>query len=313
MNTHHLQQLILKWFDEHGRKNLPWQKNINHYRVWVSEIMLQQTQVATVIPYFERFMQALPTINMLANADIDQVLQLWAGLGYYSRARNLHRTAQMIVNEHQGSFPQTLETLTNLPGIGRSTAGAILAIVNQIPLPILDGNVKRVLCRLYDIQAWPGERQTEKNLWQLATRLTPAERADHYTQAVMDLGATLCTRTKPHCLLCPLREYCQANRAGTISHCPGKKPKRAYPTKERFMIVIKTANSIFLEKRPAQGIWGGLWALPLVETCAEVSQFTDKLKITPTSKLMRSHKFTHFQLNYTPIVFELTLHRLKII
>jgi len=201
-----IHRAVLKWFDQFGRKNLPWQQNKTPYRVWVSEIMLQQTQVTTVIPYYERFMSIFPTLKSLAEAKEDAVLHLWTGLGYYSRARNLHRTAKLIQENFHGIFPDTLDALQELPGIGRSTAAAILSIAFQKPATILDGNVKRVLSRLFAITEWPGEKETLEKLWKIAEKLTPNERVDDYTQAMMDIGATICIRGKPHCENCPLQK-----------------------------------------------------------------------------------------------------------
>ena len=226
---------VLHWFDAHGRKHLPWQQQISAYRVWVSEIMLQQTQVTTVIGYFERFMQRFPDVVTLANAPQDDVLHLWTGLGYYARARNLHKAAQQIATDHGGEFPQTLEQVMALPGIGRSTAGAILSIACGKSHPILDGNVKRVLARYYAIEGWPGKRAVEDTLWQHATENTPATRTNHYTQAMMDLGAMICTRSKPACDKCPLQSDCIAYAQGKQNEYPGKKPKKTLPVKSTVM------------------------------------------------------------------------------
>ena len=205
---------LLTWHTQHGRKNLPWQRSSDPYPVWLSEIMLQQTQVTTVIDYFERFSKQFPTIQSLANAPVDDVLALWSGLGYYARARNLHKAAQIIVTEHNGKFPENIDDVIALPGIGKSTAGAILAFSKQQRHPILDGNVKRVLCRYYAIAGHPGKREIESQLWDLADKNTPAKKVNQYTQAIMDLGATLCTRTKPQCPDCPLIDTCAAKKTG---------------------------------------------------------------------------------------------------
>ena len=229
MTPQQFQSAVLSWYDRHGRKILPWQQDINHYRVWVSEIMLQQTQVITVIPYFQKFMQRFPSVQTLATAHVDEVMQHWSGLGYYARARNLHKAACLIVNEYAGQFPTTHEAVQSLPGIGRSTAAAILAIVDHQPLAILDGNVKRVLGRYRAETAWPGEKSVADRLWQAAEQLTPRNRVHHYTQAMMDIGATLCTRTKPHCLLCPIQAGCQAFKQGVPENYPGKNPNVITP------------------------------------------------------------------------------------
>ena len=227
-------EAVLNWFHVYGRKNLPWQQDPNPYRVWISEIMLQQTQVSTVIPYFEKFMQRFPDIEELALADIDQVLHYWTGLGYYARARNLHKTARLIHTQFKGIFPTSIEALTELPGIGRSTAGAIIALASNSRATILDGNVKRVLCRYNCIEGWAQQRQTLNELWSLAERLTPATDCRAYTQAMMDLGATLCTRSKPQCSVCPLQDSCQAYLSNRTTEFPKKKkPKNSYRRNRR--------------------------------------------------------------------------------
>ena len=220
---------VLGWFDRHGRHDLPWQRDKTHYRVWVSEVMLQQTQVASVIGYFERFMQRFPTLAALAEAPLDDVLAHWAGLGYYARARNLHKAARIVVDAHAGAFPRDFAAVHDLPGIGRSTAGAILALVDGARQPILDGNVKRVLARHDAIAGWPGRSATLKALWAAAERYTPTRRISDYTQAMMDLGATVCTRSSPACERCPLAATCSALRDDRIDELPGRKPKRAKP------------------------------------------------------------------------------------
>ena len=249
---------LLAWFDQYGRKHLPWQKNRSAYRVWVSEVMLQQTQANTAITYFESFMKRFPAVADLANASQDEVLRLWAGLGYYARGRNLHKSAQVIVNHYQGSFPNTIAALTKLPGIGRSTAGAIVSLAYNQPAAILDGNAKRVLARMYAIDGWPGKAQVNKQLWALAESHTPKKRCADYTQAMMDLGATLCTRSQPGCSQCPARTQCLAFKQGNPKDYPGKKPKKRLPSKHtQFLMVINHRGEILLEKRPAVGIWGG--------------------------------------------------------
>ena len=296
---------LLAWHDEHGRTDLPWQQAINPYRVWISEIMLQQTQVGTVIPYFERFMQRFPDITSLAAANIDDVLHHWTGLGYYARARNLHKAANVIMTKHNGTFPDSPDEVMALPGIGRSTAGAILSIAMQTRHPILDGNVKRVLCRYHAVEGWPGKREVETTLWQLAEQHTPADRVAQYTQAIMDLGATLCTRSKPRCADCPFCADCQAHATDRVLNYPERKPKKSIPTRRTTMLLIENAdNEILLQQRPSSGIWGGLWSLPecdndnISEWCEDHLQCAVKIiKHWPELK----HTFSHFHLLISPI------------
>lgn len=301
------QKNILAWFNQHGRKDLPWQKDVTPYRVWLSEIMLQQTQVTTVIPYFNAFTEKFPTIDSLAHASLDEVLQYWSGLGYYARARNLHKTAQLIVK--QGHFPDTLNGLTELPGIGLSTAGAILSIAFNKSHPILDGNVKRVLSRYNAIEGWPGNSQVNKQLWAISARLTPVKRAADYTQAMMDLGATLCTRSKPACTVCPLTTRCQARITNNVAAFPAPRPSRILPVKQRiFLRIINTANQILLEKRPPIGIWGGLWSLPEFDTIEAAHDWclTRNLRIVTRQTLAtRRHTFSHYHLDYTPVLIKI--------
>lgn len=309
MNSEIINKNILSWFDSCGRKNLPWQQNKNAYRVWVSEIMLQQTQVTTVIPYFLRFMERFPDISLLANSSVDEVLHLWSGLGYYSRARNLHQTARIIHEKFQGKFPDQLSLLEELPGIGRSTAGAILAIAFQKRVPILDGNVKRVLTRLHGITEWPGEKKITERLWQLAEKYTPSFRVDDYTQAIMDLGATLCTRSDPQCDTCPLINECLAHQLHLEKIIPAKKPIKKIPTRHGTFLILKNHHSVLLEKRPAKGVWGGLWSFP--ECSGNLSLRFIKTEIEyrfsypiKTIKKLASfrHTFTHFHLEIHPVV-----------
>ena len=295
---------LLNWFDQHGRKDLPWQQDINPYRVWVSEIMLQQTQVTTVIPYYQRFMARFPSAEALAQADIDDVLALWTGLGYYARARNLHKAAQTIVNEHNGEFPQTPETIASLPGIGRSTAAAIFSIACGGSAAILDGNVKRVLSRHSAIDGWPGKREIEQQLWQLAEAYTPQQRAADYTQAIMDLGATLCRRSKPECDRCPVSDDCKAKAMGRQSDYPGKKPRKALPVKTTHMLLIENPQGeILLEKRPSSGIWGGLWSLPELDSDVDIDDYLDATVghsgVAEALSPMR-HTFSHYHLDIQP-------------
>ncbi|MCC1495811.1 A/G-specific adenine glycosylase [Alcanivorax sp. 1008] len=296
---------VLDWYDQHGRKDLPWQQNINPYRVWVSEIMLQQTQVSTVIPYFERFMKRFPTVQKLARAPQDEVLHLWTGLGYYARARNLHRAAQIVVAEHGAVFPADVSALSSLPGIGRSTAGAIASISMDIRAPILDGNVKRVLARFHAIAGWPGEKPVESQLWKIAEKYTPTRRLRDYSQVMMDLGATLCTRSKPRCHECPLAKHCSAFKAGTVSQYPGKKPSKATPVRQTLMLLLENEHGeVLLEQRPPSGLWGGLWCLPEIGDPALLKGALNerglnggRIKALPDFR----HTFSHFHLDISPL------------
>ena len=302
---------VLDWFDDHGRKHLPWQQQVTPYRVWVSEIMLQQTQVATVIPYFERFMQAYPAVADLAAASQDDVLHLWTGLGYYARARNLHKCAQTVVDQHGGEFPASVDQLAELPGIGRSTAGAIASLSLGQVAPILDGNVKRVLARHFAIGGWPGKSSVLKELWQCAETLTPNQRCGNYTQAMMDLGAMVCTRTKPDCGHCPVADSCTGFHQGNPEAYPGKKPKKEKPVKTVQLVMLR--NSVgewLLEQRPSTGIWGGLWSFPEVDSERDVAQFwretyAQEVVIQERWDSFR-HTFSHYHLDITPVVADLT-------
>jgi A/G-specific adenine glycosylase len=302
---------LLSWHAKHGRHDLPWQRNLHEdgsaYRVWVSEIMLQQTQVATVIPYFERFMQRFPDVRGLADAPADEVLHLWTGLGYYARARNLHRAAQLIRDHQDGRFPVSLEAAMELPGVGRSTAGAILAIATGAHHSILDGNVKRVLARFYAIDGAPDERATLATLWQLADDNTPADEVATYTQAIMDLGATVCTRGNPRCDACPIAVDCRARIEGRQRELPAAKRRRAERRrKTAVMLVARRATEVLLVQRPPSGIWGGLWCLPEFEhrNAAEAYVATALLsaRVDTASLPDIEHSFTHFDLTITPLV-----------
>lgn len=296
---------LLTWFDSHGRQNLPWQHSSDPYPVWISEIMLQQTQVSTVMPFYEKFMAAFPCLEDLANASLDEVLHLWTGLGYYARARNLHKTAQFIVNDLQGIFPSNQESLMQLPGIGRSTAGAIAAISFHQQAAILDGNVKRVISRCFAIPGWPGKKTVTDQLWQLAEVNTPIERVADYTQAIMDLGATICKKTSPECDSCPFQKSCIALQTATIDLYPGKKPKTAKPSRSTCMLIIRnTKGAILLERRPNEGLWGGLFSFP---ECRE-DQLSAHLSALTGSKNHLApfkHSFTHYDLLIQPILIEL--------
>ncbi|MDH5600507.1 MAG: A/G-specific adenine glycosylase [Gammaproteobacteria bacterium] len=301
-------QRLLDWYADHGRHDLPWQQDRSLYRVWVSEIMLQQTQVTTVIPYFERFMARFPDTHTLADAKLDEVLHLWTGLGYYARARNLHKAAQMIRDDYADQFPEDFETLLTLPGIGRSTAGAILAQALGKRHVILDGNVKRVLTRLYAIEGWPGKKMVENQLWELAESLTPEDQLTDYTQAIMDLGATVCAR-KANCPACPMNGICKACKSNQVASLPTPKPRKSLPVKQTHMLILKNKQGgILLEQRPPTGLWGGLWSLPEHD-----KYHSDELKSWGKQQLglllgdahvlpVFRHTFSHFHLDITPVL-----------
>lgn len=320
---------VLKWFDTHGRHDLPWQQNPTPYRVWISEIMLQQTQVTTVIPYFQRFVTRFPEVHSLATAPVDQVLHLWTGLGYYARARNLHKTAQQVCEEYHGRFPDTVDRLESLPGIGRSTAGAIAALAMHLKAPILDGNVKRVLTRCFAIAGYPESSKVKVRLWKLAESLLPESNIAAYTQALMDLGATVCTRSRPECNRCPLADHCQALAADEIETYPGKKPRRDKPVKAVQMIILRNEKGdVLLEKRADTGIWGGLYSLPervlrtspqknlniAMETHVEQENQDSESRVevnglhcdlTSAVRLpVMRHSFTHYHLEISPLLIE---------
>lgn len=297
---------LLGWYDQHGRHDLPWQHPRTPYRVWVSEVMLQQTQVATVIPYFERFVRALPDVRALAGAPEDRVMALWSGLGYYRRARFLQAAARACVAQHHGTLPDDFAALAALPGIGRSTAGAILALAHGRRHAILDGNVKRVLTRFHAIPGWHGERAIEQVLWSHAETHTPASRITDYTQAIMDLGATLCTRAHPRCGECPLARECAAHHDGLTADIPARRPARALPEKQTVFVLLRDArHRVLLQRRPPQGVWPSLWSLPeaadgkaaytLATTLANIGQ------APPTALPVIHHTFTHFRLCAAPL------------
>ncbi|MFC5576425.1 A/G-specific adenine glycosylase [Lysobacter niabensis] len=297
---------LLRWFDINGRHDLPWQHPRTPYRVWLSEIMLQQTQVRTVIPYFERFVSALPTLPALAAAPRDDVMALWSGLGYYARARNLQAGAQRCVAQHGGELPRDIEALTALPGIGRSTAAAILSQAWGDRHAILDGNVKRVLARYHGIEGYPGLPAVERQMWALAEQHLPADRLADYTQAQMDLGATLCTRTDPACVLCPLRDDCVARREGRMAELPTPKPGKAAPQKHACVLWLENASGeVLLQRRPPTGIWASLWTLPQAEDAASSrawferelhGDFDTALALRPID-----HAFSHYKLRLQPL------------
>ncbi len=305
---------LLQWFDTHGRHDLPWQHPREPYRVWLAEIMLQQTQVSTVIPYFERFLQRFPTIATLAAAPIDDVLALWSGLGYYARARNLHRCAQQIVIEHGGEFPRELAAMQALPGIGRSTAGAILSQAYGQREAILDGNVRRVLARHEAIAGWPGAPKVQAALWAAAEARLPTARMADYTQALMDLGATLCTARRPACERCPVRIDCVASNSDEVSLYPGAKPRKARPRREARLLLLQSAidGRLLLQRRPPVGIWGGLWSPPVLDD-AEIDpqHWCERQALSPaaqhSSLPVVQHAFTHFDLSLQPLRLQVTV------
>ncbi|MBV1877653.1 MAG: A/G-specific adenine glycosylase [Pseudomonadales bacterium] len=310
---------LLNWYDQYGRKNLPWQQQVTPYRVWLSEIMLQQTQVNTVIPYFEKFTQRLPTISALAQASEDEVLHLWTGLGYYARARNLRKSAQLIKANYQGELPAELTALEALPGIGRSTAGAIMALGFHKQATILDGNVKRLLARYFGISGWPGQTAVARALWEKAETLTPDQRVAEYTQAIMDIGATLCTRSKPQCTNCPFKADCSAHQNGNTADLPGKKPKKKMPVKTTYLLLMENSQGeLLLEKRPPNGIWPGLWSFPESATDDPATllglfqQYGLEAQ-TPQALATFRHTFTHFHLEITPLQVKCqqTQHQLR--
>lgn len=303
---------LLDWYTHHGRHDLPWQVRGDPYPVWISEIMLQQTQVATVIPYYERFISQFPRLQDLAEAELDQVLHHWSGLGYYARARNLHKTAKIIADQYCGNFPEQIAELVELPGIGLSTAGAILAQSLGQRHPILDGNVKRVLARYYCIGGWTGHRQTENRLWQLSEQNTPHYKVANYTQAIMDLGATICRRSNPDCPQCPLQDDCQAFLSNVVNAYPQKREKKVLPVKSTTFLLIKNdSGEIFLTQKPPTGVWGGLWCLPELGECEEnLSGLMPAVAGTATDNPMPviRHTFSHYHLDFTVIPVKLEGH-----
>ncbi len=302
---------LLTWFDEFGRKDLPWQQPSTPYHVWLSEIMLQQTQVNTVIPYYLRFIQQFPDITALAEGSVDDVLALWTGLGYYARARNLYKTAVIVTESYQGNMPSNIGDLIALPGIGRSTAGAIMTLGHHQRFPILDGNVKRVLTRYAAIEGWPGSKVVETKLWHYAEQLLPQNRFAHYIQAQMDLGATLCTRSKPNCSACPINSDCQAFIQGNPTKYPTAKPKKVIPTKQIHWVIAQSHNhELLLEQRDNNGIWGGLWSFPETKTANEFDDYC-QMNINFSTNTIRSlvtikHIFSHFKLSIHPHLINCT-------
>jgi len=282
---------VIDWQKQYGRHDLPWQNTTDPYAIWVSEIMLQQTQVSAVIGYYAKFMARFPNIHALSRASQEEVLQYWSGLGYYSRARNLHNAAQKIIDEFSGIFPQKFDDILSLPGIGRSTAAAISTFALNNPQAILDGNVKRVFARHFLIEGWPSSPKIEQKMWQIALRENPLEEATAYTQGLMDLGATLCTRSKPNCGICPVSSSCKALAINSVHKLPTPKPRKILPEKNTIMLVMMNNDEVMLEKRPPTGIWGGLWSFPETDNC-------NIGNAQPLEKL--THTFTHFKLHIQP-------------
>ncbi|MBP6058266.1 MAG: A/G-specific adenine glycosylase [Nitrosomonas sp.] len=299
---------LIHWHKQHGRHHLPWQRNRDPYAIWLSEIMLQQTQVNTVIPYYLRFMREFPTIHSLAQTSLDAVLALWSGLGYYSRARNLHRAARILVQDYQGKFPDTQALIQQLPGIGRSTAAAIAVFAFGKHEAILDGNVKRIFTRYFGITGYPGESKIQNLLWEKATESLPVNyhegRIETYTQALMDLGATVCTRHNPLCEICPLQQCCVAFKENRVDQLPTKKPRKPLPQKETVFLLLVQHQKLLLEKRPASGIWGELWCLPEIETRTDTALYCQRhwgIKVQSSIELpVLDHQFTHFKLRIYP-------------
>jgi A/G-specific adenine glycosylase len=295
---------LIEWQKQHGRHDLPWQNTTDPYAIWVSEIMLQQTQVAAVIGYYSKFMHRFPDIAALANATQEEVLEYWSGLGYYSRARNLHNAAVTIMDEHGGEFPQDFDTIQTLSGIGRSTAAAIASFAFNQVQTILDGNVKRVLARHFCVAGWPSAPKVEKQLWALAEELLPERDMIAYTQGLMDLGATLCTRSKPKCHVCPLQATCEAYLQKRVQELPTPKPRKTIPEKHITMLILRRGDEVMLEKRPSTGIWGGLWSFPEVKghedaEAVTLKRFGVSVQTSPTLPTL-THAFTHFKLHIRP-------------
>ena len=296
---------LITWQKQHGRKGLPWQDTSDPYRVWLSEIMLQQTQVATVIPYYQRFLERFPTLADLATAPVDEVMPLWSGLGYYARARNLHKCAQAVVAKHGGEFPHDAALIAELPGIGRSTANAIASFCFGAQTPILDGNVKRVFARCFGIEGFPGTLKIEREMWALAEQLMPGKNTGTYAQAQMDLGATVCTRGKPLCGRCPLADICVAHRDNRVAELPVPRPKKTVPERESTFLLLQGPNGILLEQRPPSGIWGGLMCLPELPAGADATRHVRQqygVVAGPWQELPSlRHTFTHFRLTLRPL------------
>jgi A/G-specific adenine glycosylase len=300
---------VLAWHRQFGRHHLPWQHQ-DGYRVWLSEIMLQQTQVGTVIPYYENFLEYFPSIEALAAANIDSVLQHWQGLGYYARARNLHKAAQIMRDQHGGQFPETMIEAQALPGVGRSTAAAILSFVYAQSWPILDGNVKRVLARCFQVEGWYGKSDTMKRLWQLSESVTPSRQTANFNQAMMDIGSMICLKSKPKCESCPLIDACASYRDNSQAQYPAKKPKKGKPHKSTLMLLHRCQGQVLLYRRPASGIWGGLWSLPEVEDVDQIDRWqlgylSDTQAPAGIEENLLRHQFTHYSLDISLAVIEL--------
>ncbi len=299
---------LIAWHAHSGRHDLPWQNTTDPYRIWLSEIMLQQTQVSTVIPYYARFLARCPTLASLAEAPADDVMALWAGLGYYARARNLHACAKQVMAEFGGEFPQTPEQIATLPGIGRSTAAAIAAFAFGQRAAILDGNVKRVLCRVFGIEGFPGSVPVERKLWDLAEDLLPKKEIQTYIQAQMDLGATVCVRGTPRCEHCPMAEICVANKTGRTADLPEARPRKKPPVRSTQMAVVTDGERVLLVQRPPKGIWGGLLSLPEFESGMAPDDwwqaFTGDVAVTVSALPLLRHTFTHYVLDISPVRFE---------
>ncbi|MFA7282475.1 MAG: A/G-specific adenine glycosylase [Sterolibacterium sp.] len=302
-------QRLITWHKRHGRHDLPWQQTADPYRVWLSEIMLQQTQVSSAIPYYRRFLERFPTLQELAAAQLEEVMALWSGLGYYARARNLHRCARIIMNQHGGRFPKEPAALAELPGVGRSTANAIAAFCFSVRVPILDGNVKRVLCRTHGIEGFPGTAAVEKDLWSLAEALLPRNDIAIYIQAQMDLGATICTRREPLCLSapsrCPLADLCIARNTGRVGELPAARPRKPLPQRQTRVLLLYAGDRVLLERRPPSGIWGGLLSLPELDIGEDPSAHAAKVLGYAVASFQSlaplRHSFTHFQLTLLPL------------
>ena len=295
---------LIRWQRQHGRHDLPWQKTRDAYRIWLSEIMLQQTQVATVVPYYQRFLERFPDVAALAAAPVEAVLEAWAGLGYYARARNLHRCAQMVVADHAGQFPGDPRVLAELPGIGQSTAAAIAVFAYGARAAILDGNVKRVLARCFGIEGFPGVGKVEKEMWVLVDALLPDADVEGYTQGLMDLGATVCTRSRPACTACPMQDICVANRDGRQAELPNARPAKTLPERETLVVLLTDGHSVLLERRPPTGIWGGLLTAPEVAPeSVEAFARAHACRLRHTRELPPvRHSFSHFRLTIRPLL-----------
>ncbi len=299
---------VIAWQKSCGRHNLPWQNARDPYHIWVSEIMLQQTQVITVIPYYSRFVERFPDIESLARASLDEVLAVWSGLGYYSRARNLHRAAQVIMNDHHGIFPRNFDSIVELPGIGRSTAAAICVFAYRQRRAILDGNVKRVLSRCFGVAGYSGEKSVQEKLWRKSEALLPKNGIRVYTQGLMDLGAEVCLRRKPDCPACPLHHGCVAYKTGRVNKLPGSRPRKALPHRQTVMLILLHKGEVLLEKRPPAGVWASMWSFPEIApddevhaACAE--RFAAHVKEPKWLPLLQ-HGFSHFELEISPVLLQ---------